>query len=75
VGFVNPDLPQVDVLQWRKGSRAERVRPMARHIAERGMGYPDVFYLLSYPLTVAGACPPDPPTARVSRGRQARGWR
>ena len=46
VGFVNPDLPQVDVVEWRKGSRAERVRPMARHIAERGMGYPDVFYLL-----------------------------
>jgi Transmembrane protein of unknown function (DUF3556) len=46
LGFVNPDLPQVDVVQWRKGSRAERVRPMACHIAERGMGYPDVFYLL-----------------------------
>ena len=46
MGFVNPDLPQVDVVEWRKGSRAERVRPMARHIAERGMGYPDVFYLL-----------------------------
>ena len=46
MGFVNPDLPQVDVVEWRKGSRAERVRPMARHIAERGMGYPEVFYLL-----------------------------
>ena len=46
MGFVSPDLPQVDVVEWRKGSRAERVRPMARHIAERGMGYPDVFYLL-----------------------------
>ena len=46
MGFVNSDLPQVDVVEWRKGSRAERVRPMARHIAERGMGYPEVFYLL-----------------------------
>ncbi len=36
----------VDIAEWHRGSRAERLRPMARHIAERGMGYPDVFYVL-----------------------------
>ena len=46
MGFLNPDLPVVDIAEWHRGSRAERLRPMARHIAERGMGYPDVFYVL-----------------------------
>ncbi|HNM85341.1 MAG TPA: DUF3556 domain-containing protein [Mycobacterium sp.] len=46
MGFLSPDLPVVDLDEWHRGSRAERLRPMARHIAERGMGYPDVFYVL-----------------------------
>ena len=46
MGFLSPDLPVVDVAEWRKSDRAERLRPMARHIAERGMGYPEVFYVL-----------------------------
>jgi Transmembrane protein of unknown function (DUF3556) len=46
MGFLSQDLPEFDVAEWRRGSRAERLRPMARHIAERGMGYPDVFYVL-----------------------------
>ncbi|MDH6242958.1 DUF3556 domain-containing protein [Mycobacterium sp. OTB74] len=52
MGFLSPDLPQVDIAEWRRGDRAERLRPMARHIAERGMGYPDVFYVL-YAIKIA----------------------
>ena len=46
VGFLEPNMPQVDLAKWPALSRSERMRPMARHIAEHGMGNPDVFYLL-----------------------------
>jgi hypothetical protein len=46
VGFLKPDMPRVDVAEWLSCSRSERIKPMARHIAEHGMGNPDVFYLL-----------------------------
>jgi len=53
MGFTSPDLPKVDPAEWRRGTRAQRLRPMARHIAERGMGYPDVFYPL-YAVKIVG---------------------
>ncbi|MDW5609713.1 DUF3556 domain-containing protein [Mycolicibacterium sp. D5.8-2] len=46
MGFLKPDMPQLDVAEWRTLSHSERIKPMARHIAEHGMGNPDVFYLL-----------------------------
>lgn len=46
MGFLTPDMPDVDVPRWRTLSRSERIKPMARHIAEHGMGNPDVFYVL-----------------------------
>src|SRR6478609_11913728 len=45
MGFLQPNLPVVDMDEWSKGTRAERVRSMARHLAEAGFGAPDVVYL------------------------------
>ena len=57
MGFFEPDLPQLDVAEWRKGTLSERIRPMARHLAERGFGTPDVihvFYVLKIGFYVLG---------------------
>ncbi|RDI50972.1 DUF3556 domain-containing protein [Nocardia mexicana] len=45
MGFVQPDLPVVDMEQWSRGTRSERIRPMARHWAEVGFGTPVVLHL------------------------------
>lgn len=45
MGLLKPDMPEVGA-EWFAQSRAERIKPMARHIAERGMGNPEIFYLL-----------------------------
>ncbi|MFZ1176504.1 MAG: DUF3556 domain-containing protein, partial [Mycobacterium sp.] len=36
MGFLKPDLPQIDMAEWNKGTRSEKIRPMARHWAEVG---------------------------------------
>lgn len=46
MGFLRPNLPVVDVAEWREGTRAERIVPMARHIAENGFGTPLVMPLM-----------------------------
>jgi len=45
MGFLKPDLPVVDFAEWSKGTRAERIRPLARHWAEVGFGTPVVLHL------------------------------
>jgi hypothetical protein len=45
MGFLEPDLPVVDMAQWSKGTRSERIRPMARHWAEVGFGTPVALHL------------------------------
>ncbi len=45
MGFREPDLPVIDVAEWSKGTRSERIRPMARHWAEVGFGTPVVLHL------------------------------
>lgn len=45
MGFLEPDLPVIDVAEWSKGTRGERIRPMARHWAEVGFGTPVVLHL------------------------------
>jgi transmembrane protein DUF3556 len=40
MGFLKPDLPQIDMAEWSKGARREKIRPMARHWAEAGFGTP-----------------------------------
>jgi hypothetical protein len=57
MGFLKPDLPQIDMAEWRNGARSERIRPMACHLAERGFGTPDaihLFYLFKIALYVLG---------------------
>lgn len=46
MGFLQPNLPDLDLATWRTGTRAERMRPMARHVAEVGFGTPDVVFLM-----------------------------
>ncbi len=43
--ILRPELPVVDVAEWSKGTRAEKIRPMARHWAEVGFGTPVALHL------------------------------
>jgi hypothetical protein len=52
VGFLTQDAPQVDFAEWSKGTRAEKIKPMARHWAEVGFGTPVVLHLF-YVLKIA----------------------
>jgi len=45
MGFLKQDAPVVDYEQWSKGTRAEKIEPMARHWAEVGFGTPVVLHL------------------------------
>jgi hypothetical protein len=57
MGFLSADMPKIDVVEWRKGTRSERIRPMARHWAEVGFGTPVVlhcFYVLKIGLYILG---------------------
>jgi hypothetical protein len=45
MGFLKQDAPVVDYEQWNKGTRAEKIVPMARHWAEVGFGTPVVLHL------------------------------
>ncbi|QIS20902.1 DUF3556 domain-containing protein [Nocardia terpenica] len=55
MGFLEPELPVVDMAEWRKGTRSERIRPMARHWAEVGFGTPTAFHLFYAAKIVAYA--------------------
>ncbi|OBJ67862.1 DUF3556 domain-containing protein [Mycobacterium sp. 1274756.6] len=57
MGFLKPELPVVDFPTWSKGTRSEKIRPMARHWAEVGFGTPLVlhlFYLVKIGLYILG---------------------
>ncbi|MDM2643525.1 DUF3556 domain-containing protein [Mycobacteroides abscessus] len=57
MGFFKPTLPVVDIAEWSKGTRAEKIRPMARHWAEVGFGTPvalHLFYVLKIGLYILG---------------------
>lgn len=43
--ILRPELPVVDIAEWSKGTRAEKIRPMARHWVEVGFGTPVVLHL------------------------------
>ena len=45
MGFLKQDIPVVDYEEWSKGTRAEKIVPMARHWAEVGFGTPVVLHL------------------------------
>jgi hypothetical protein len=58
MGFIQPNLPVVDMAEWSKKPRAERVVPMVRHIAENGFGTPlimHVMYGIKIGLYILGA--------------------
>ncbi len=57
MGFLKPDMPVVDFAEWSKGSRSEKIRPMAQHWAEVGFGTPVVmhlFYVVKILLYILG---------------------
>ena len=45
MGFLKQDAPVIDYEEWSKGTRAEKIVPMARHWAEVGFGTPGVLHL------------------------------
>jgi hypothetical protein len=56
--FLKQDAPVIDYQEWSKGTRAEKIRPMARHWAEVGFGTPVVlhlFYVVKILLYILGA--------------------
>ena len=57
MGFLKPDLPEVDMDEWSKGTRSEKIRPMARHWAEVGFGTPvalHLFYVVKILMYILG---------------------
>jgi hypothetical protein len=57
MGFLKPELPQIDIAEWSKGTRSEKIRPMAKHWAEVGFGTPvalHLFYVVKILLYILG---------------------
>jgi len=57
MGFLKQDAPVIDYEEWSKGTRAEKIVPMARHWAEVGFGTPVVlhlFYVVKILLYILG---------------------
>lgn len=77
MGFLKPELPVVDFAEWSKGSRSEKIRPMARHWAEVGFGTPVVlhlFYVLKIALYILGAWLFALSTAGIDGFTEVRQW-
>ena len=58
MGFLKQETPQIDFEEWSKGTRAEKIIPMARHWAEVGFGTPvllHLFYVVKIALYILGA--------------------
>jgi hypothetical protein len=58
MGFLKQDTPVIDFETWSKGTRAEKIKPMARHWAEVGFGTPvalHLFYVVKILLYILGA--------------------
>ncbi|WP_313674233.1 DUF3556 domain-containing protein [Mycolicibacterium sp.] len=53
MGFLKQEVPVVDFAEWSKGTRSERIRPMARHWAEVGFGTPVALHLFYVAKIVA----------------------
>jgi hypothetical protein len=57
MGFLKQDAPVIDYDEWSKGTRSEKIKPMARHWAEVGFGTPVVlhlFYVVKILLYILG---------------------
>ncbi|MGH3633716.1 DUF3556 domain-containing protein [Mycobacterium sp.] len=58
MGFLEQDTPEIDFEEWSKGTRAEKIIPMARHWAEVGFGTPvllHLFYVVKIGLYILAA--------------------
>jgi hypothetical protein len=58
MGFLSPDLPTIDLAQWRNGTHGDRIRVLAQHLAERGFGTPDAmryFHVVRIVIYIVGA--------------------
>jgi hypothetical protein len=58
MGFLKQEVPTIDFDEWSKGTRAEKIRPMAQHWAEIGFGTPvalHLFYVIKIGLYILGA--------------------
>ncbi|MEB3021165.1 DUF3556 domain-containing protein [[Mycobacterium] crassicus] len=58
MGFLKQVTPEIDFAEWSKGTRAEKIVPMARHWAEVGFGTPvllHLFYVVKIGLYILGA--------------------
>ena len=40
MGFLKQEVPVIDFETWSRGTRAEKIKPMAKHWAEVGFGTP-----------------------------------
>ncbi|BBX86513.1 DUF3556 domain-containing protein [Mycolicibacterium aubagnense] len=57
MGFLKQDTPVIDFAEWSKGTRAQKIAPMARHWAETGFGTPvalHLFYVVKIGLYILG---------------------
>ena len=57
MGFLKQDTPVIDFAEWSKGTRAQKIIPMARHWAETGFGTPvalHLFYVVKIGLYILG---------------------
>ncbi|GCB00119.1 MULTISPECIES: DUF3556 domain-containing protein [Mycobacteriaceae] len=57
MGFLKQDTPVIDFAEWSKGTRAQKIVPMARHWAETGFGTPvalHLFYVVKIGLYILG---------------------
>ncbi|SPT57988.1 DUF3556 domain-containing protein [Actinomadura madurae] len=45
MGFLTQDAPVIEYAEWTKGTRSEKIKPMARHWAEVGFGTPVILHL------------------------------
>jgi hypothetical protein len=58
MGFLKQETPTIDFEEWSKGTRADKIIPMARHWAEVGFGTPvllHLFYVVKIALYILGA--------------------
>ncbi len=57
MGFLKQEVPVIEFEEWNKGTRAEKIVPMARHWADVGFGTPvalHLFYVLKIGLYILG---------------------
>lgn len=55
MGFLKQEVPVIDFPEWSKGTRSQKIRPMAEHWAEVGFGTPvalHLFYVVKIALYI-----------------------